>query len=65
MDDVKEKRAYTTPKAVIFAERIQNGVPGALYGAALMVGRALVKAMKGGIDMTAGADSPKILQQKK
>lgn len=60
-----EKRKYSKPRAVIFTEQIQGDVRGALWGAALMVGRALSKAMKGGIDLTSGADKPKTLQDKK
>lgn len=60
-----EKRNYTKPQAISFPEKINNGVPGALYGALLMVVRAVAKAMKGGIELAAGHDEPRTLQRKK
>ena len=59
------KKKYKKPEAVNVFEHVNSGVPGALWGAALMVGRALAKAMKGGIDLTAGVDVPNTLQERK
>ena len=56
------KKKYRTPKVVNMPEEINNGVPGALTGAAHMVARAVAKAAKGHIDLAAGADAPKTLQ---
>lgn len=56
------KKEYRKPTVENFNENVNAGVPGAMWGAALMVARALAKAMKGGIDLTAGADTPKLLQ---
>ena len=58
------KKSYQKPEVVSFDENVNGGVPGAVWGAALMVGRAVAKAMKGGIDLVAGADSPKTLQKR-
>lgn len=59
------KKQYDSPKVISFTEELNGGVPGALWGAALMVGRALAAAMKGGIDLSAGIEYPKTLQQRK
>jgi hypothetical protein len=58
------KKKYQKPQAINFENEINAGVPGALKGAAYMVGRALAKAMKGGIELTAGTNGPRILQEK-
>ena len=60
-----KKLSYKEPKIVVFSDDIAAGVPGALYGAALMVARAVAKAMKGGIDLEAGINTPHILQKRK
>ena len=59
------RRQYQKPRSINFTEEVINGVPGALWGAALMVGRAVAAAMKGGIDLVAGTNVPKTLQRKK
>ena len=59
------KKSYRKPEIVNFDENVNGGVPGAVWGAALMVGRAVAKAMKGGIDLVAGSDTPKTLQRRK
>lgn len=59
------KKSYTRPMVVNFTDNLVNTVPGALYGAALMVARSLAKVMKGGIDLTAGADTPVTIQRRK
>lgn len=59
-----EKKEYKKPTVINFVDDMNGGVPGALWGAALMVGRALAKAMKGGIDITAGTDKPIKIQEK-
>ena len=46
-------------------ENVNSGLAGAAWGAALMVARAAAKAMKGGIDLTAGTDVPHTLQERK
>ena len=56
------KKKYRTPKAVNMPQEINGGVPGALLGAAYMVGRAVAAAAKGHINLIAGADEPKTLQ---
>lgn len=58
------KKDYNKPQAIAFTEELNGGVPGALWGAALMVGRALAAAMKGGIDLASDIEHPKTLQQK-
>lgn len=62
---MKKKLEYNKPKVAIFEEEIQNGVPGALTGAIWMIARALVKTVKGGIDLTSGIDKPRTLQVKR
>ena len=57
------KKKYSTPKVINAGEKINSGVPGAVLGAAYMIGRAVTAAMKGHIDLKAGADTPKTLQQ--
>lgn len=59
------KKEYKKPTVINFVDHMNSGVPGAFWGAALMVGRALAKAMKGGIDITAGTDIPIKIQEKK
>ena len=59
------RRQYQSPKSINFTEKVVNGVPGALWGAALMVGRAVAAAMKGGIDLVAGTNVPNTLQRRK
>jgi len=56
------KKKYRTPKVVNMPEEINGGVPGALLGAALMIGRAVASAAKGHIKLVAGANEPKTLQ---
>lgn len=58
------KKQYQPPKVTNIPEKINQDAPHAIYAAALMVGRALTKAMKGGIDVSAGADSPHTLQER-
>lgn len=55
-------KKYKKPEVIDINEKVQNGVPGAVAGAALMVVRAVAKVMKGGIDLEAGMDTPKTLQ---
>ena len=59
------KKNYQKPEAVNVFEHINSGLAGAAWGAALMVARAAAKAMKGGIDLTAGTDVPHTLQERK
>ena len=54
------KKKYSKPQAINAGEKINSG---ALTGAAYMLARAATKAMKGHIDLKAGADTPKTLQQ--
>ena len=56
------KKKYRTPKAVNLPQEVHNGVPGAVLGAVLLIARAVAKAVKGHIDVKAGADLPKTLQ---
>ena len=56
------KKKYSAPKIIDTVEKLNAGVPGALLGAAYMIGRAVAAAMKGHIDLKAGSDKPKTLQ---
>lgn len=58
------KKSYKKPVATSFMTELNAGVPGALWGAALMVGRALAAAMKGGINLMGDMESSKLLQMK-
>ena len=56
------KKKYRTPKAVDMPNEIHNGVPMAIWAAVLLIARAVAAAVKGHIDVKAGADAPKTLQ---
>lgn len=59
------KKPYKTPKVISVGEKINGGVPGALLGAAYMIGRAVTAAVKGHIDLKAETEkNPKTLQQR-
>ena len=58
------KKEYKPPKITNVPEEIHHGVPAAVYAAVLLIARAIAKVMKGGIDLTAGIDSPQTLQAK-
>lgn len=59
------KKTYRKPKAINVPQEINGGVPGALLGAAYMIGRAVAAAAKGHINLVAGADKPKTLQARR
>ncbi|MBR1729471.1 MAG: hypothetical protein IJ728_08110 [Selenomonadaceae bacterium] len=59
------KKKYSVPKVINMPQEIQSGVPGALLGAAYMIGRAVTAAVKGHIDLKAGMNEPKTLQSRK
>ncbi len=60
-----EKEPYKKPVVKNFPnEIITASIGGALWGAALMVGRSVAAAMKGGIDLVAGTNIPNVLQEK-
>lgn len=59
-------KKYSKPKITSFPDEIiTNGVPGALWGAALMVARAVQAAVKGGIDIESNYNKSKLLQERK
>lgn len=60
-----EKEPYKKPVVKNYPnEIITASISGALVGAALMVGRSVAAAMKGGIDLVAGTNTPNVLQEK-
>lgn len=58
-------KKYSKPKITVFPDEIiVSGVPGALWGAALMVARAVSAAVKGGIDISSNYDKSKLIQER-
>ena len=59
------KKKYQTPKIVNMPGEMHGGVPGAVWGAVLLIARAVAAAIKGHIDLIAGTDAPKTLQSRR
>lgn len=59
------KKKYQTPKIVNMPGEMHGGVPGAVWGAVLLIARAVTAAIKGHIDLITGADKPKTLQSRR